>query len=120
MIVNFKSPPCSWRPTIATSLIFVNRLNLAHNPEDKTAIEKAEFIKTLDPRVATVINEYADVFEKPEELPPVRPEDQQIKLKDPKATPPNRRATRLSLGELECLKSKVDELMKKGFIQFEI
>ena len=77
--------------------------------------EKVEFVPKC---VEDVLKRYQDVMPKdlPNELPPRREVDHQIKVKS-KTKPPSKAPNRLSQKELEELKSQLDELLSKGYIR---
>jgi hypothetical protein len=70
------------------------------------------------PLVQPILREFADVFpdELPSELPPSRAIDFEIEL-EPGQTPPCRPTYRLTSEELAELRSTLDDLLAKGFIQ---
>lgn len=72
----------------------------------------------LDPRAQALLKEFADVFPKelPKQLPPSRTVDFEIEL-EPGHSPPSRPTYRLTSEELAELKSTLDDLLDKGFIQ---
>lgn len=67
--------------------------------------------------VQSLISEFSDIFEElPSGLPPEREVQHDIPLK-PGAVPTARPVYRMSESELQELKSQLDELLQKGFIQ---
>ena len=78
----------------------------------------AEVKESLTPsEVQTILDEYKSVFGKPSGLPPDRPENHRIRLKDPNAIQPKTKIYHLSAEELEALRERLQELLEKGFIQ---
>ena len=68
------------------------------------------------PSVRPLLSKFADVFDKPQGLPPARPIKHTIPL-DPGAPTPARMPYRMSPQELEELKRQLTELVDKGFIR---
>ena len=68
--------------------------------------------------VQKILDEFSDVFPKelPKELPPSRTVDFEIEL-EPGKPPPSRPTYRLTSEELAELKSTLDDLLSRGFIQ---
>jgi hypothetical protein len=106
---------------VAAGIVFVKEAETVEqkiqNDKDKTLSEQKEFLSTLSPKIREVVERYLHVFDKPDKLPPERPEDQRISLKDPNATPPCKPIFHLSKDELEVLKALIEELLAKGFIR---
>lgn len=71
-----------------------------------------------DPRIQKLLAEFSDVFPKelPNELPPSRNVDFEIEL-EPGQPPPSRPTYRLTSEELAELRSTLDDLLSRGFIQ---
>ena len=69
----------------------------------------------------TVLDEllapYGSVFEKPDHLPPSRPDDHGIALTDDDKIPPWRPLGNLNQHELEALKEYITDLLNKGWIE---
>lgn len=90
--------------------------------ETESFLIETSSLKAVDsamlPDAAKVIEEYSDVFanQLPDQLPPKRTIDHRIII-EPGHQPPSRAPYRMSVRELEELKSQVDELLKKGFIK---
>jgi hypothetical protein len=82
------------------------------------ATDKTNQPASQDPRVKRLLADFSDVFPKelPKELPPSRAVDFEIEL-EPGHTPPSRPTYRLTSEELAELKSTLDHLLSKGFIQ---
>ena len=70
------------------------------------------------PEVADLLREYSDVFpdELPDALPPERSVDHEIRLEEG-APPPSRPAYRLPKPEMDELKSQLEQLLAKGFVE---
>jgi len=68
--------------------------------------------------IENLCGEYTDLFKDdlPNQLPPERDVDHEIKLKDG-ATPPKKKLYRLSWQEEEVMKKQLNELLEKGFIR---
>ncbi len=65
----------------------------------------------------TLLAPFSAVFDKPDSLPPVRPDDHAIKLTDDEKVPPWRPLGTLSQHELAALKEYITDLLNKGWIQ---
>lgn len=70
------------------------------------------------PDVSDLLREYSDVFpdELPDALPPERSIDHEIRLEEG-APPPSRPAYRLPKPEMDELKSQLEQLIAKGFVE---
>ena len=84
------------------------------NPQEKSD----EASEPIHPKVKDIIEEFKDVFpdELPKGLPPSRSHDFKIEL-TPGAEPIKKGLYRLSTKETEELKSQIQDLLEKGFIQ---
>jgi hypothetical protein len=69
-----------------------------------------------DSQLASLLHEFQDIFTTPTTLPPPRPEDHHITFAADAKLPPPRGITRLAETELAVLRTKLDELLAKGYI----
>ena len=83
------------------------------NQERIPIVGGSETQKELD----MLIEEYEDIFRKPKEPPPSRPEDHSIVLKPGHNPPLVRGIGRLSEEKLVVLKNTIQDLLEKGFIR---
>lgn len=71
----------------------------------------------MDPRLQQVLDSYVDVFKPlPAGLPPARAVDHRIEL-EPGTSPPFKATYRMSPLELDELRTQLEDLLAKGFIQ---
>ncbi len=68
-------------------------------------------------RLKALLKEYEDIFEKPKEPPPSRPEDHAINLLNNSNIPLVRGIGRLFEAQLTILKKKIKEMSESGFIR---
>ena len=67
--------------------------------------------------LARILAPYSAVFEKPDHLPPSRPDDHAITLTEDDKIPPWRPLGNLNQYELEALKEYITDLLNKGWIK---
>ena len=79
--------------------------------------EKPDGKPTVQVQVATLLEEFKDVFEEPKGMPPERPGvDHAIDLQ-PGAAPPNKAPYRLTVEQQNELKKQLETLLSKGYIR---
>lgn len=103
------------------TVISANQYAGTAEPEDELYIVSTNADTTaapVDPAAQRLLAQFADVFpeELPKELPPSRAVDFQIEL-EPGHTPPSRPTYRLTSEELAELKTTIEDLLSRGFIQ---
>ena len=79
------------------------------NVEGKQLLSNDTLVRILAP--------YSAVFEKPDHLPPSRPDDHAITLTEDNKIPPWRPLGNLNQYELEALKEYITDLLNKGWIE---
>lgn len=119
----YRIPPATPSSPSVLAIISGQQYRTSRAPDDEVFLVTAPKDPPLeqppmDPRAKALLAEFADVFPKelPKELPPSRAVGFEIEL-EPGHTPPSRPTYRLTSEELAELKSTLDDLLGKGFIQ---
>ncbi|KAJ4745876.1 polyprotein [Rhynchospora pubera] len=98
-----------------SDVIFAQLFVTQSNPNQKT-VTLADQLIHLHPQIQTVVTAYSTVFADPSSLPPVRPTDHQIPLKN-EAVPVNIRPYRFSHFQKLEIEKIVEELLSQGYIR---
>ena len=84
---------------------------------DASAELSPEHLATMSPILQPVLREFSSVFNKPQQLPPDRPETHKINLSPDAKVPPWRGIGKLTSVQLDELKRQIEDLVDKGFIR---
>lgn len=116
----YSVPPAKITSMSVIAVISAAQYSKLRKPADMIYLVTTTADKTgsHDPRVTSLLAEFKDVFpdQLPKSLPPSRAVDFEIEV-TPGHTPPSRPTYRLTSEELAELKSTLDDMLSRGFIQ---
>ena len=117
-VIDWKNLSVQFR-SVATKPSVISLSALVDTPASDVASSEEDVEFPLPPGVPSEYAKFASVFYEPKNqaLPPHRPYDLEIKLKDPNKIPPALPLYHLSHKEQQVLKGWIDENLAKGFIR---